>query len=321
MPESTLIFAGNQEWPSSHCASITELGGGELYAVWYAGSHEGNVDVAIVASRLAVGGDEWSPIETLVNKPGKPGGNPVVWDDGAGTLHHFYNIIEDPAGGWSAAALYFDTSRDGGRTWDGERVFDQEVGMMVRHRPVRLSSGRVLLPAYDEKPWEGMCYISDDNGASWRPSGRMVCANRCIQPAIIERDDGSLHALVRPGEPGLAWESDSMDQGETWSPCVASALQNPNSGADMIRLRSGEVVACFNDSPDKRNPLTIAVSLDEGRTWAGRRDLETENERFSYPTLMQSEDDTVHLVYTWKRVGIMHTRMSPEWLREVADGG
>ena len=321
MPESTLIFAGNQERPSSHCASITELGGGDFYAVWYAGIHEGKEGTAIVSSRLVVGSDEWSPIEVMVSKPGMPGGNPVVWDDGAGTLHHFYNIMVDPAGGWNSAELFFDTSSDGGQTWGGERIFDPEAGMMVRHRPVRLSSDRVLLPAYDEKVWEGLCYISDDNGASWRRSGRMICPAGCIQPAIIERDDSSLHALVRPGDPGLAWECDSADQGETWTPCIPSALQNPNSGADMIRLRSGEVVACFNDSPDKRSPLTIAVSLDEGRTWAGRHDLETEDARFSYPTLMQASDDTVHLVYTWKRTGIMHTRISPEWLREVAGSG
>jgi len=318
VPKSTLIFAGNQERPSSHCASITELPGGELYAVWYAGTHEGHVDVAIVASRLGAGATEWSSIEVLVQKPGQPGGNPVVWFDGAGKLYHFYNVIVDPERKWDAARFYLDTSTDGGRTWEGERLFDEEEGMMVRHRPVRLSTGRVLLPAYDEKPWEGLCYISDDNGATWRRSGRMVSESGCIQPAIIERDDGSLHAIVRPHAQGRAWECDSVDQAETWTACVPSRLKNPNAGADMIRLQSGEVIACFNDSPTKRTPLTIAVSLDEGRTWAGRHDLETEDERFSYPTLMQADDGTVHLVYTYKRVGIMHTQMSPEWLREVA---
>ena len=318
MLQSTLIFAGNQERPSSHCASIAELPSGALYAVWYAGTREGAEDVAIVASRLEAGAAKWEAVQVLVNRSGKPGGNPVVWHDGESTLHHFYNIIEDPERKWSAAMLYHDRSTDGGRTWEGEEVFDQEIGMMVRHRPVRLSGGRVLLPAYDEKSWEGLCYTSDDNGATWRRGGRMVCGSGCIQPAIIERDDGSLHALLRPRVQGHAWECGSADGGESWSRCVPSQLRNPNSGADMIRLRSGEVIACFNDSPSKRTPLTIAVSLDEGRTWVGQRDLETEDARFSYPTLMQAADGTVHLVYTWKRLGIMHVRFDRGWLSRVA---
>ena len=163
-----------------------------------------------------------------------------------------------------------------------------------------------------------MCYISDDDGVTWRRGGRIVCDGGCIQPAIIERDDGTLHALLRCAEGGYAWESDSTDGGESWSPCVRSRLRNPNSGADMIRLRSGEVAACFNDAPDRRTPLIVAVSLDEGRTWAGRYDVETGEGEFSYPTLMQASDGTVHLVYTWRRRGIVHVRMTPQWLRRLA---
>lgn len=350
MIQSTFIFAGNQERPSSHCASITELPGGELFAVWYAGTNEGHPDVAIVASRLLPGAQEWSAPEVLVDPPGKPGGNPVVWYDDAGVLHHFYNIIEDPQRGWQSALLYWDRSDDGGHTWRGAELFDEQEGTMVRHRPVRLRSGRVILPAYDECRWQGLCFISDDNGASWRRGGRiargyggflsavgarhrfslpcmarngfrsLVHGMRCIQPAIIERSDGTLHALLRPRVRGCAYESDSRDAGEHWTACMPSALRNPNSGADMIRLRSGEVVVCFNDSVEKRTPLTLAVSLDEGRTWAARWNLETGEGQFCYPTLMQASDETVHLVYTWKREGIKHVRISPQWLRELAHG-
>ncbi len=289
---------------SHHCASVTELPGGELLATWYAGTHEGHADVAIVCSRLPAEAQEWTAPEVLVDVPGKPGGNTVIFHDGGETLFHFYDIIEGK--GWSDAMLYLDRSSDGGHTWEGPRPFDDRPGMMVRHRPVRLSTGRILLPAYDERPWEGFCYISDDNGETWRESGRMGADGGCIQPAVIERDDGRLHALLRPAEGGHAWESDSSDGGETWSRCVRSALRNPNSGADMIRLHSGEVIACFNDSESERTPLTLALSLDEGRTWTGRHDLETEEGRYSYPTLMQASDGRVHLVYTWRRLRIKH---------------
>jgi len=52
--------------------------------------------------------------------------------------------------------------------------------------------------------------------------------------------------------------------------------------------------------------MMTALSLDEGRTWTGRHDLETEEGRYSYPTLMQASDGWVHLVYTWRRLRIRH---------------
>ena len=165
----------------------------------------------------------------------------------------------------------------------------------------------------------------------------MVAELGCIQPALIERDDGparrpvrrspakpdaggslgeagTLHALLRTSEGGRAWECDSTDGGETWSRCVRSELRNPNSGADMIRLASGEVIACFNDCETGRTPLTLALSLDEGRTWAARHDLETGEGEYSYPTLMQAGRGLVHLVYTWRRERIKHVCFDRRWL-------
>lgn len=314
MFESRFIFDEIPQRPSCHCASMAELPGGELLATWYAGTHEGHPDVAILCARLPSGARAWTAPEVLVDIPGKPGGNTVVFHDGERTLLHFYNIIEGE--GWRSAMLYLDRSipprRD--RTWARAGLFDDRPGMMVRHRPVRLTSGRILLPAYDEATWQGLCFISDDGGESWREAGRMVADGPCIQPAIIERDDGKLHALLRAGEGGRAWECDSLDGGATWSRCVPSKLRNPNSGADMIRLSSGEVLACFNDCTLGRTPLTLALSLDEGRTWAGRHNLETEAGEYSYPTLMQASDGRVHLVYTWQRKRIRHLCFDRRWL-------
>ncbi|MGD9495019.1 MAG: exo-alpha-sialidase [Armatimonadota bacterium] len=310
MLESAFVFVGTPARPSCHCASIAELADDELFATWYAGSREGNADVAIMAARWCAGA--WGEPQVLVDPPGRPGGNTVVYQH-QHELWHFFDVIEGE--GWSSAVLYRTRSTDGGRSWTPTEVFDAEPGMMVRHRPVRLSSGRILLPAYDEKTWEGLAYISDDGGRSWRRSGRMVASCGAIQPAIIERDDGTLHALLRSaGEATHAWECDSGDGGETWSRGVPSALHNPNSGADMIRLRGGQTIACFNDTPQGRTPLTLALSRDEGRTWAARRNIEDAPGEYSYPTLMEGSDGMVHLVYTWRRERIRWLRFEPEWI-------
>ncbi|HDP89653.1 MAG TPA: hypothetical protein ENN42_06830 [Thioalkalivibrio sp.] len=310
MRANAWVFVGNAARPSCHCASIAELPDRELYATWYAGTREGNQDVAIMAARGR--GGAWAEPEVLVDPPGRPGGNTVVYRHGD-VLWHFFDVIE--GAGWSSAMLYVTRSTDGGRSWTPTEPFDDEPGMMVRHRPVQLSSGRILLPAYDEKVWEGFTYVSDDGGRSWRRSGRMVAPGGAIQPAIIERDDGTLHALLRSaGEAPHAWECDSGDGGESWSACRPSALLNPNSGADMIRLTSGETIACFNDTAQGRTPLTLAISHNEGRTWAARRNLEDGPGEYSYPTLMEGSDGSVHLVYTWRRERIRWVHFEAPWI-------
>jgi len=316
MLDNSFVFVGTARRPSCHCASIAELPGdhgrsdGDLLVTWYAGTHEGNADVVIMGARRRDGA--WGEPQVLVDPPGRPGGNTVVYCH-EGELWHFFDVIEGH--GWDSAILYFSRSSDCGDTWTPPSIFDDEPGMMVRHRPVRLSTGRILLPAYDEKAWEGLAYLSDDGGRSWRRSGLMVAKAPAIQPAIIERDDGALHALLRSGrEVSHAWECDSADEGESWSRCVPSALHNPNSGADMVRLESGETIACFNDTPAGRTPLTLAISYDEGRTWAARRNIEDEPGEYSYPTLMEGADGTVHLVYTWRRERIRWIRFEAGWI-------
>lgn len=312
MPRGHYVFHGTTERPSCHCASITERPGGGLFATWYAGSREGAADVAVMCA--VHDGERWGEPRVLFDPPGMPGGNTVVCSCGD-QLWHFVDVIQSE--GWDSAALYLLRSDDGGETWSEAEVFDNEPGMMVRHRPLEISSGRLILPAYDEKSWEGVCYLTDDGGENWRRSGRIVAGSGCIQPAIIEREDGTLHALLRSdGNVPHAWESDSHDGGETWSACEPSELQNPNSGADMVKLSSGETIACFNDSPNRRTPLTLALSLDEGRTWSARRNIESQPGEYSYPTLMAGNDGTVHLVYTWRRERIRWANFEPGWITE-----
>jgi predicted neuraminidase len=316
MPRGHFIFHGTTRRPSCHCASITERPQGGLLATWYAGSREGAADVAVMSA--IHGGDRWEEPRVLFDPPGRPGGNTVVSTHGD-ELWHFVDVIEGE--GWDSASLYLLRSHDGGESWTEAQIFDDEPGMMVRHRPLELSSGRLVLPAYDEKTWQGLCYLTDDGGATWRRSEQMVAASGCIQPAIIEREDGTLHALLRSdGRTSHAWECASFDRGESWTPCGPSELLNPNSGADMIKLDSGETIACFNDSPNQRTPLTLALSHDEGRTWAERRNIENGPGEYSYPTLMADSAGSVHLVYTWRRERIRWMSFEPAWVAEAGRG-
>ncbi|HAZ8268085.1 TPA: hypothetical protein J8L82_003887 [Escherichia coli] len=80
-----------------------------------------------------------------------------------------------------------------------------------------------------------------------------------------------------------------------------------------------------------RAPMTVAISADGGKSWPWRRNLdegdgycmtnnslEKLNREFSYPSIKQSPDGTLHIAYTWWRQAIKYVRISPEWVKGQA---
>ena len=75
-----------------------------------------------------------------------------------------------------------------------------------------------------------------------------------------------------------------------------------------------------------RAPMTLAVSMDGGRTWPVMRNLETGdgycmtnnstdklNREFSYPSIVQSADGRLHIAYTYFRQRIKYVSVSEDW--------
>ena len=149
---------------------------------------------------------------------------------------------------------------------------------MLRNKPIVLSTGRLILPMYHESTTTdqvnnySFMLISDDQGQTWAPSGPIRSLPPNLQPTEIERADGSLLALCRyyvypiPDARGRIWMSVSTDQGETWSEATRTSFPNPNSGADMVKTASGNLILAYNDATHTRTPLNLALSQDEGKT-------------------------------------------------------
>ena len=67
-------------------------------------------------------------------------------------------------------------------------------------------------------------------------------------------------------------------------------------------------------SKGKRTPLNAAVSED-GKIWYATLVLEDSPvSQYSYPSVIQSSDGLVHVVYTWKRERIKHVVIDPSEL-------
>ena len=230
-----------------------------------------------------------------------------------GELWLFFDVILKDD--WRSAVPYLQKSRDNGQTWSApERLLDYP-GLMFRSRALVLDA-RIIVPAYDENTWQSRMMISDDDGGSWRLSEPMVTPTGNIHPSLVCRDDGSILCYLRTGgKGGVIWRTTSADGGETWSPLEPTTLPNPNSGIDLLRLRDGQLVLAFNNSPDLRTPLSVAIAT-EAEDWNCIRTIADEHFEFSYPTLFQRSDGSIHLVYTHKREHIHHARFDVNWLRE-----
>jgi predicted neuraminidase len=315
----------------SHVPSVTELPDGRLAATWYAGSREGGRDVAVFLSVLAPGNPRWSSPRAIVtresaerdlNRAVRKVGNSVVFADAMGKLWVIYVTVS--IGGWSGSSLNVTTSSDGGNTWSrSERLTLSpffNIAELVKNAPVPLADGGWAVPIYHEltATFPEILWLREQAGEIHATKSRLSAGWFGYQPALTAltrdralaflRDDGAARAV------SLARTADG---GKTWSDPAPLNLPNPDAGLDGIRLTDGRLLLAFNDSIRDRSNLRLAVSADEGQTWARVATLADEaGAEFSYPFLTQTRTGDVHLLFTWKRKAIKHIVFNSAWLDE-----
>jgi Neuraminidase (sialidase) len=223
---------------------------------------------------------------------------------------------------------YMRVSKDEGQTWSEARATVREPGYYVLNndRARQLKSGRIVLPvalhrnrsaefADFERRGVAMCYLSDDNGRSWRRSRTMVESadrNGLQEPGVVELKDGRVLMYMRTGM-GSQYFSVSQDGGETWTGAQASSLQSPLSPATIERIpKTGDLLAVWNDQSKvsaeirnrKRTPLTVAISRDEGRTWERAKNLMDDPAGWYCYTAVEFADDRVLLGFSAGGAGL-----------------
>jgi len=310
---SELIFEQIPMAPAHHCSSICELAGGDLLCVWYGGSYESADDQALFLSRRKVGERNWSQPRVLMRNAAQPPGNAVIFRDSSERVWIVWSRMESTrpirrGSGWNRCRLMARTSTDGGATWSEDRpVLDDTMGGVPRNPPITLADGTLLLP-------DGQSHFLAlaPGASSWQRVGSFSGGS---QPAVIQRQDGSLLALLRHSQHITRIES--RDGGRIWSAAVPTPLKNPAAGISMTRLANGHLALVFNDSETDRTPLSICRSLDEGTTWEAPFQLESNPGEYSYPSIIQSADGKLHITYTFRRYSIKHVEMNEDWLVRV----
>lgn len=325
-PSSTAIltteFVGAvQTTPQSHAATLVQTPSG-LLAAWFGGKRERDPGVGIWVSRHGAG--RWSaPVEVAngVQADGKrfPTWNPVLFRTGSGKVMLFYKVGPDPQHWWGM----LKTSDDDGMHWSSPRRLPDGVLGPIKNKPVQLADGTIVSPSSTEADhWKVHFERSTDEGVTWRlvapPMGERPI--EAIQPSLLVHRDGSLQAIGRSRQDRI-FSTWSRDGGRTWSPMHLLDLPNPNSGIDAVVLADGRSLVVYNPALhgaqwwDGRGQLSVAVSGD-GEHWRKVLDLEdTAGAEFSYPAVIQTTDDLVHVVYTWKRQRIRHVVIDPRKLK------
>ncbi|WP_163467575.1 sialidase family protein [Klebsiella michiganensis] len=289
-----------------------------LWLLWTA-QVSGNQDTAIVRYRQSTDlGQTWGAIATLLDKPGTFIRQPItVLNNGNWLLPVFYCRTQ-PGEKWvgnddiSAVKI----SSDCGKTWRDVEV-PQSLGCV--HMNITALSNGTLVALFRSR-WADNIYYSQsvDNGESWSVPEPTELPNNNSSIQVTTLTSGELALVFNHMSAAGALERraslyDEIDDGD-----------NSRKEPEVISGRSA-----FWGAP--RAPMTVAISADGGKTWPWQRNLDEgdgycmtnnsldkRNREFSYPSIKQGADGTLHIAYTWFRQAIKYVHVSPEWVKESA---
>ena len=304
-----------------HPATISELANGDLYIAYYGGEGEYKGDTAVYGARLAKGTTKWTLPKRIADTPDRADGNGVIWQEPGGAAWLFYVVRYGET--WSDSVIKYKYSLDNANTWTDSEMLTFEKGMMVRSQPIQLMNGDFLLPIYHETGNDKEVVGKDSASLfaqyhkktkEWTFTNHVHSRIGNIQPSVVQIDENNLLAYCRRGGgygpmlDGFIVKTESHDGGKTWLPGEDTPFPNPNAAVDLIKLKNGHLVMIYNDSNQgHRNPLTMRVSTDNGKTWPiVRKIVDTPKDEQAYPYIIQTVDGRIHGVYTSQRRSVVN---------------
>ncbi|MCA8974774.1 MAG: exo-alpha-sialidase [Planctomycetes bacterium] len=307
-PSRVTVFASGTDGYHTFRIPAIVAAGGDLVALAEGrkGGRGDAGDIDLVMRRSSDGGATWSKLAVVWDDGDNTCGNPcLVVDRTSGAIlllatHNLgrdreHQIIAGESEG--TRTVWLLRSDDGGRTWSKPK----EITATAK-RPdwtwyatgpgagIQLErgehAGRLVVPCdhieKGSKHYHSHVIWSDDHGVTWQLGGSSPRhqVNEC---EVVERADGCLLLNMRNYDRSQHTRQVcvSRDGGATWSDQHHDpALVEPICQASVRRIawpdgdRAGLIAFSNPAHADKRENLTLRLSLDDGATWIWSRCLE-----------------------------------------------
>ena len=300
---SVVTYPSTKQNPRYTEGSVIERNDGSLlFAVTeFSGSGSDFASASIIARQSTDGGRTWGEQRVLQQNTGEMNVMSV-------TLRRLKNgriaMFYLKKNSHSDLDVLVRFSDDEGVSFGDSVLVTADPGyhVMNNDRVQQLSTGRLVAPVAscpDVKTnghFKSHCYLSDDNGQTWRNGTGSVDAPKrgAMEPEVVELKEGRILMIIR-NQLGYVGKSYSRDGGETWTEMTTLGLQAPEAPSTLRRIpATGDLVLIWNNSyaPQEpsggpRTPLSAAISQDEGETWTIVENLESCHEcTFAYTSLV-----------------------------------
>ena len=287
-------------------------------------------DIDLVMKRSTDGGQNWSALQVLGERPGFDFSDPrVVIDEVSGIAHVLYSQWPTNNGqagvpiglGDNSSVTLLRSSPDHGATWSGPVNLNAQVkdpawaslntgpglGIQLRWQDADPSrNDRLVVPAHHRPTtYRGVALFSDDGGATW-DAGSGSTPHYADESEIIELTNGDLMWDARINGSGRM-RSISHDGGQTWSQATAGDIpvtavdtgmvrySAKRDGADRDRILYSAPLGSIPGTGNSRNNIGVWTSYDEGKTFINPVMIEAGSA--AYSVIDRLDDASIGLIY------------------------
>jgi len=228
----------------NHCPAIVDCPNGDLLAIWYTTETENGREIAVAASRLRRGAEEWETASPFWNPPDRNDSALALWSNEKNAIYHFNSL--STAATWGPLAVIMRTSVDNGVTWSKARLIipEHDSRHQVAEAVFRSNQGYLVL-ACDASPSGAggtAVHISRDQGLTWQDAGGTLAG---IHGGVAQLNDGRLIAFGRGDE-------------------ITERI-----GAERPWMAARVV----GDTTEMPRAMTMSISADMGKTWTYQKSV------------------------------------------------
>ena len=340
-------------YAESHASTLETLPDGRLAAAWFSGKKEEAPGCAIVFATLD--NNVWSTAQTVSKREQYSNQNPVLFYDEIHSILHLFHSQAKAESGESEATIWHLESHDLGKTWTEPAMWYSEPGSFPRNRIIPNNhDNSVIFPFYSatrtnkkfhKQNYAIFGYSTPDRNLSTSEGWKMMPlagSAYLVQPSMVYLNNtASFITFFRDRRAKNIYSSSAkVAESNDWSKPDTTVLPNNNAGIEANTLLNGNIVMVFNPQTSGRDPLAIAISKDNGKSWSCQRNLQhgqsalllSSNDtveddeggntltkkksphEFSYPSVLQTNDGAIHVTYTYLRQTIKYKRVDEDWI-------